>query len=193
MHNAAQLRAKNARKTSLTQVNEIFQSRLEYEVLTQIGNKIPESKRNNIFTLYENNMRSVFESIGEYDRNEKYEEIFNEESVIVSITKDEELVAFVSFRFDTEEGEEENLFAIIYLYELQVQQSYQNGKIGAKCLDSLHSLKELLKLDKTMLTVSKYNPRGVKFYSRNHFELDEIDPSWFEGGENENYHIMSRA
>lgn len=96
-------------------MNEIFQSRLEYEVLTQIGNKIPESKRNNIFTLYENNMRSVFESIGEYDRNEKYEEIFNEESVIVSITKDEELVAFVSFRFDTEEGEEENLFAIIYL------------------------------------------------------------------------------
>lgn len=193
MGNDAQLRAKNARKTSLTQVNEIFQSRLEYQVHTQIGNKIPASKRKDIFALYENNMRHVFESLGEYDRNEKYEEIFNEESVIVSITKNEELVSFVSFRFDTEEGEEENLFAIIYLYELQVQQSYRNGKIGAKCLDSLNSLNKLLKLDKTMLTVSKHNPRAVKFYSRNHFELDEIDPSWFEGGENENYHIMSRA
>lgn len=60
-------------------------------------------------------MRCIFESIGEYDRDEKYEEIFNKESRIVMLLKDTRVIAFVSFRFDTEEGEDDRLYSIIYL------------------------------------------------------------------------------
>ncbi|TIA88002.1 hypothetical protein E3P99_02839 [Wallemia hederae] len=190
----AEKRAAEAQRTTNASVNENFQTRLaDFAVSTEIGSELSSTAKEYVFALYESNMRRMFEDIGEYDRDEKYDEIFNKESRIVSIYSHDQLVAFVSFRFDTEEGEDDELYAIIYLYELQVKSDHRSCKIGSKCIDALLALSTQLHLDKVMLTVSKHNPSAINFYTSNLFQLDESDPSWFEGGESENYHIMSRA
>ncbi|TIA95196.1 hypothetical protein E3P94_03821 [Wallemia ichthyophaga] len=196
MSDFAESRASFACETNNKAVNEIFQSRLQdFQVRTEIGSQVASNDKASLFSLYEGNMKPTFEAIGEYDRDEKYNEIFNEESRIVMLEQKNHLKAFVSLRFDTEEGEDDRIYAVVYLYELQVEKDCRGKKIGKRCIDALNTLTKHLKLDKTMLTVSKSldNPFAVKFYSNNQFIFDEIDPSWYEGGEDENYHIMSRV
>ncbi|TIB01338.1 hypothetical protein E3P96_02406 [Wallemia ichthyophaga] len=194
MSDFAESRASFACETNNKAVNEIFQSRLQdFQVRTEIGSQVASNDKASLFSLYEGNMKPTFEAIGEYDRDEKYNEIFNEESRIVMLEQKNHLKAFVSLRFDTEEGEDDRIYAVVYLYELQVEKDCRAKKIGKRCIDALNTLTKHLKLDKTMLTVSKYNPFAVKFYGNNQFIFDEIDPSWYEGGKDENYHIMSRV
>ena len=103
-------------QTSNASANENFQTRLaEFTISTEIGSELSSTAKEHVFALYESNMRRMFHDIGEYDRDEKFDEIFNKESRIVGIYNHNQLVTFVSFRFDTEEGEDDELYAIIYL------------------------------------------------------------------------------
>lgn len=106
----------NSIQTNNKAVNEIFQSRLQdFQVRTEIGSQVASNDKASLFSLYEGNMKPTFEAIGEYDRDEKYNEIFNEESRIVMLEQKNHLKAFVSLRFDTEEGEDDRIYAVVYL------------------------------------------------------------------------------
>jgi ribosomal protein S18 acetylase RimI-like enzyme len=94
-------------------------------------------------------------------------------------------VAFAHIRFEWEADE-----AVCYLYEIQVDRSYQKKGIGLYLMQIIELFTVKFQLSKIMLTVFKFNTAAQQFYREKlNFELDESDPN---DERLEQYEILSK-
>ncbi|XP_026480424.1 N-alpha-acetyltransferase 40-like [Ctenocephalides felis] len=93
-------------------------------------------------------------------------------------------VAFSMFRFDVE-----NFYTVLYCYELQVINKYQNFGIGKHLMTILEHIALKQNMEKVVLTVFKKNTDAFQFYMKIGYEKDEISPGEDDG---EDYYILSK-
>ncbi|TFK41091.1 acyl-CoA N-acyltransferase [Crucibulum laeve] len=159
--------------------------------------EVSEAVRNKIWALFENNMHHLYSrsSFG-WNPASKKKELFNHLSRFILSYKDveeKELMAFVMFRFECEEGDD-----VVYCYDLQVSANTQRMGIGRKLVQCLTNIGTSCKMHKIMLTVFKENKNAFNFYIANGFSVDPFSPSNYideEAGDIEeevDYEILSR-
>lgn len=162
--------------------------------------QLSEEEREGIWTLFEKNMRSLYERSSEgYDPDEKRAELFHPEARFLLLRRagetSEPPLGYCIFRFDTEETEadegEDDLCDVAYCYELQIESSHQKQGVGRVLMDALERLGRAYKMDKTMLTAFKNNTDAIAFYRRIGFATDDVDPSEY-GIDDVDYIILSK-
>ncbi|KAL7527621.1 hypothetical protein ACHAXR_002047 [Thalassiosira sp. AJA248-18] len=111
-------------------------------------------------------------------------------------TKSESVLGFAHFRYEPDDDDHPKL-PITYLYELQINPSYQRKHgLGKRLMTIVELLSLKLQMKKVMLTVFHSNEAAMGFYTkRMRYAVDECSPSNFEGEENEgcDYEILSKA
>ena len=81
-------------------------------------------------------------------------------------------VGFSHFRYDMDYDDE-----VLYVYEIQIDPSYQRKGIGRFMMFALEMLAFKADMRKIMLTVFKHNPEADKFFKNTmKYEIDETCP-----------------
>jgi len=101
------------------------------------------------------------------------------------------LAAFVHFRFCFDD-EDDPEYAVLYTYEIQVNERYQRLGLGRQLASLLEDIARGAELQKCMLTCFKTNRTAMKFYTeRLGYEIDESSPSR-HGDRTAEYEILSK-
>jgi ribosomal protein S18 acetylase RimI-like enzyme len=145
--------------------------------------------------LFENNMGEQYsKSSWGLDMKAKEDELRHEKArylLLIPDDESDELAGFVHFRF-TYDDEEGPSYGVIYVFEIQIDESYQRRGLGKKVMDLVEALTLQAELYKVMLTVFKANESAMKFYlGPCRFTCDESSPSkWNHPAD---YEILSKA
>jgi ribosomal protein S18 acetylase RimI-like enzyme len=144
--------------------------------------------------LFENNMGEQYrKSSWGLDMKAKEDELRHEEArylLLIPDDESDELAGFVHFRY-TYDDEEGPSYGVIYVFEIQIDESYQRRGLGKKVMDLVEKLTLQVELDKVMLTVFKANESATKFYLGLDYSIDESSPSkWNQPAD---YEILSKA
>ncbi|CAD5232144.1 unnamed protein product [Bursaphelenchus xylophilus] len=156
--------------------------KLEYFWSTHLS----DSQRTWIFDLFDKNMEEMYrKSEWGYEENSKKAELFATTSryIIVTSAKGEH-IAYMHYRFVIEVEE-----PALYIYELQVEQAYQNKGVGTLLISIVELVAKRANMKKLFATVFTYNTNSLAFFRKNKFEPDEN----YQDVENEHdYYILSK-
>ena len=126
------------------------------------------------FKLLEENMKKIYEgSKSGWNETEKREEMFEEKAyyLLAFDCTTNKPVGYCHFRFDMDFDNE-----VVYCYELQIDSQTRKVGLGKFMMEILEELCQQLELEKVMLTCSKMNHVGQKFFKdKMEYELDETD------------------
>lgn len=171
---------------------------------------IPLTLKEAIYDIFQQNMKEIYiKSNWNYSPEEKSKELFHRRSKFLLVWKpnvntdtnsstftdtlqlpmSENLVGYVMFRFEWDD-EEEPEYPVLYCYELQIRQEFQNQSIGQRLLQMLVEIARSMNMRKIMLTSLKINERAMRFYFQNGFKIDRNSPSRF-GITTEPHEILS--
>ena len=144
--------------------------------------------------LFENNMGEQYrKSSWGLDMKAKEDELRHEKARYLLLIPDDEndkLAGFVHLRY-TYDDEEGPSYGVIYVFEIQIDESYQRRGLGKKVMDLVEALTLQTELDKVMLTVFRANESAMKFYLGLDYSIDESSPSkWNHPAD---YEILSKA
>ncbi|KAK1940664.1 N-alpha-acetyltransferase 40 [Phytophthora citrophthora] len=156
---------------------------------------LTETTREEIVTLFENNMKCLYEaSEWGYDAAAKRTELFEVEARYLLVhgksgeASPDSLVGFAHFRFVEDEGA-----LVLYLYEVQLAPSAQRQGLGKFLMQLLLLVARKHGMELMVLTVFKSNTGAMKFYrERLGFEIDETSPSAC-GDNSQDYEILSKS
>ena len=150
---------------------------------------LPPTRLQDCMGMFEENMGALYrESSWGLDLTEKREELDHLNARFLLVYKDEELVGYCHFRFETNDDDNPTA-VVVYVYELQVSSKYQRYGIGQRLMDVVHQVTLKAGLTKIMLTVFNANEAAVRFYKKLGYVIDGISPS--QDGEESDYEIMS--
>jgi GNAT superfamily N-acetyltransferase len=138
-----------------------------------------------------------------WNRREKQGELFDKVGRFIVIKdKEDNLAAFVNWRFDIEEcdeddpqaREQEDFLEVLYCYEVQIKSDHRSKQLGRLLMDMLLSIAKQSRMRKIMLTVFLSNQGAQSFYSKLGYTSDLISPLVVEKGKSTtDYDIMSLA
>lgn len=130
-----------------------------------------------ILNLTEGNMKCFYEkSENGWNVKQKEKEFKNEKARFILCSVDDELIAFVHFRFELDD---EQKHPVVYCYEIQVIPSFQSHGIGKFLMQILYQIGSRFKMNKVMLTCFKHNEATFQFYRKLGYDLDVCTPSKF--------------
>ncbi|GLI59455.1 hypothetical protein VaNZ11_001334 [Volvox africanus] len=86
-------------------------------------------------------------------------------------------LAYVNYRFEEDEG-----YAVLYCYELQVVRAAQSRGLGRLLMELVEQIAWGAGMSKLMLTVFAENSPAVAFYQKLGYELDETSPDYCPTG-----------
>lgn len=111
---------------------------------------------------------------------------------VVEEQQEHKVLAFAHFRYepDDEDAPRHEQQPVTYLYELQVNRSYQKLGLGKRLMTIIELVSMKLRLKKVMLTVFHANAGAMAFYKKRKYVVDECSPSNF--GEDADYEILSK-
>ena len=89
------------------------------------------------------------------------------------------------------DDEDEPSEGVLYVYELQIRESFRRIGLGKKVMALLEQLCRDIELPKVMLTVFKSNQPALYFYQGLDYKADGICPS--QHGVLADYEILSKA
>merc|ERR1712012_1260470 len=135
---------------------------------------LDESEKKAVVDLLIRNMKALYEQSnwGWNEKNKKDEML--EDSAWYLLAKNEEgkICGFSHFRYDMDYDDE-----VLYVYEIQIDPSYQRKGIGRFMMFALEMLAFKADMRKIMLTVFKHNPEADKFFKNTmKYEIDETCP-----------------
>ena len=147
-------------------------------------------------TLFERNMGELYrKSSWGLDMRTKESEFRHRRArfLVVRTTdenREEDLVAFVHFRFDLDDDESPSM-PVLYLFEIQIDSSYRRRGLGKQLMALLESICSKAALPKVMLTTFKSNKSAMRFYTEAlDYAVDDISPS--KHGVFADYEILSK-
>ncbi|KAK4098672.1 hypothetical protein N658DRAFT_499123 [Parathielavia hyrcaniae] len=179
------------RKTDEQFIADYFQSRLDetpwvtawthprtgvdYTISLAQSGHLTEDELTACFHLIELTSRKDYEnSAGKWHPDQKLKEMRSPELryILVKEKGTESIRGFTSFMPTYEEGE-----PVIYCYEIHLEPGLQGTGLGT-LLMGFHSTvaSNLPPITKVMLTCFVSNQRGLEFYRKLGFEIDEISP-----------------
>lgn len=92
-----------------------------------------------------------------------------------------ELAAFVHFRFDLED-----LIEVLYLYEIQLKPEVRRRGLGRHLMELMEVIAFHYNMKKVVLTVLKNEEKVVHFYRSQNYEIESYSPK------NSFYYILSK-
>ncbi|KAI6190351.1 N-alpha-acetyltransferase 40 [Aphelenchoides bicaudatus] len=139
-----------------------------------------------VFELFAKNMEEFYrKSEWGYDEDLKKNELrATTARYIVVRNKDGKKLAFLHYRFVIEANE-----PVLYIYELQVEQDYQNQGIGSLLLDIVEKVAKKVGMVKTYATVFKFNTLSLEFFRNRGYENDE---NFLECEQENDYYVISK-
>lgn len=150
--------------------------------------KLNEETKKWIFSLFERNMRRIYEASKEgYNEEEKRVELFDMRSyyLIATEVNGNRPIGYCHFRFDMDNDSE-----VIYCYELQIESDIRKAGLGQYMMRFLETLCKHLKIEKVVLTCSKLNTIGQNFFrNKMNYINDDTDPY----AEDVDYQILSKT
>ncbi|KAJ7487675.1 acyl-CoA N-acyltransferase [Mycena galericulata] len=183
--------ARNANEASASRISKSLEVAADaihsFDVL--LAESLDETIRNSIWSMFEANMRAMYtaSSFG-WDPPHKKGELFDPLSRFILVypaSGKRSLVAFTSFRFEFEEGQN-----ILYCYDIQVSKSSQRHGLGRTLMNHMGKIGADFGMDKIMLTVFKANKRALKFYDDLGFEMDQDSP---DDDDEEDYKLLCKT
>ena len=173
------------------------QKEKKFDVRACTTDDLDSVDREELFALYETNMKDHYTANGGWKPAEKRNEIFDSLSRFllvysspapVDTTTRRRILAFSVYKMEWDD-EDEPEFPVLYCYELQVCSSLQGHSIGEQLMNMLIVISDKLKMWKVMLTCFVSNPRALKFYRGLGFDTDCNSP--IAHGFPANYEILS--
>lgn len=174
------------------------------------ASSVSDDLRDQLYALFDNNIAPLAKGTSmEHTKAEKWEEMFHHDARYLIIQRDEELVGFASFRFDTEETMGPKDVEVVYWcvcvlyrtdcsYELQLAPSARGHGLGRRLMKELEDIGQRAGMTKSMLTCLTGNSAALAFYEQVGYTPDEIDPTrvaeeedW-EEEEDRDYRILSK-
>ncbi|KAM3717651.1 N-alpha-acetyltransferase [Dirofilaria immitis] len=136
-----------------------------------------------IFQLFVTNMRTMYQmSQWGYDELSKRQELRATTSrYIIAKNMNNTPIAYLHYRFVIDSDS-----AVLYCYEIQVEDKYQVKGIGSALLSIAECLARKMSMDKLMATVFAFNGNSLAFFHKNGFS---VDPSCPDAGD---YLILSK-
>ncbi|KAI0788577.1 acyl-CoA N-acyltransferase [Abortiporus biennis] len=179
----------------------------------KLAAQLKNDERARIWQIVDSNMRDIASksSMG-WKPTQKKKELFSTKSRFILVyqsqgaknagdnnlgdLKTADIVGFVMFRFEHEEGED-----LVYCYEVQMCDEFRSHGVGHLLLRSLVDIGLHWGMDKIMLIFMTGNPRARVFYGKHGFVMDPCSPDYVnkdEGEEEEgkaycDYEILSRV
>uniref|UniRef100_A0A2K6W8Y5 N-alpha-acetyltransferase 40 n=2 Tax=Onchocerca TaxID=6281 RepID=A0A2K6W8Y5_ONCVO len=122
-----------------------------------------------VFQLFVANMRTMYQiSQWGYDELSKRQELRATTSrYIIAKNTNNKPIAYLHYRFDIDFDS-----AVLYCYEIQVEDEYQLKGIGSALLAIAEYLGKKLSMDKLMATVFAFNGNSLAFFHKNGFSVD---------------------
>jgi ribosomal protein S18 acetylase RimI-like enzyme len=122
-------------------------------------------------------MRSFYETHIGWKPRRKKQELSDEQHhyVLVTRTTDQELMAFLAFRF-TQEDDYDPPESCVYVYELQVDASFRRLKLGSFLMDVAEGIAQHQQCSRVLLTSFLDNAEANAFYARLGYTMDETSP-----------------
>lgn len=183
-----------------------------FDALLAQSSTVRPSVRAAIFALFEQNMKSMYEDEGTWNRAEKEEELWHEDSRFLCLfdhgkegsaaAEEDRLVGFIMFRFDTEtclandpllkefNCKRSRRLPVIYCYEIHINSRCHSLGLGSALVQAMEILGSQTGMAKCMLTVFKSNESARNFYQKRGYVKDGICPTDEEGV---GYEILSRS
>ncbi|KIV77767.1 hypothetical protein PV11_09548 [Exophiala sideris] len=87
------------------------------------------------------------------------------------LTKDGQVVGFVSFMITYEDG-----YEVLYIYEIHFTSEWQGKGLGKKLMNVVEDIGKNVGVTKVMLTVFRANQRAVDWYIKLGYAKDEYSP-----------------
>lgn len=142
-------------------------------------------------SLFEKNMGDLYRnSSWGLNMDEKTAEMKHENARFLLLTTAEDtLGGFVHFRFEYDDDERPTR-AVLYLYEIQMDEMYQRQGLGKKLLSVVEKIATDADVSHVVLTSFKANKDAMRFYENRGYQIDETDPENFN--EPVDYKILSR-
>ncbi|PAV82009.1 hypothetical protein WR25_22642 [Diploscapter pachys] len=126
-----------------------------------------------IFELFRANMFEFYsQSQWGWDPESKRTELFSTTSRYV-LAKNEkgEAIGYTHYRFDVDHSS-----PVVYCYEIQVEEAYQQKGIGTMILQTLEKLAKSTEMEKVMATVFGFNHKSLGFFHKNDYTSDVSCP-----------------
>ncbi|KAL1753328.1 acyl-CoA N-acyltransferase [Schizophyllum commune] len=149
-----------------------------YQLAVVHALNLTEAERNRCWDLLEQNMKDMYiKSSWGWHPADKLEELFHPDARFILVRRMlaeglSEVVAFLSFRFDMEEGEE-----VAYLYEVHVCSSCRRQGLGRILTDQIRRIASHYKMSSVMLTVFEANAPALKLYESLGYVYQYMTPS----------------
>eukprot|EP01041_Mallomonas_annulata_P001329 gene1329-2558_t len=157
-----------------------------FALLSNKASNLSESRKFEIFSLLENNMRAHYEKAWGWDKEGKWKEMFAINSHYLLVLDNSldggDLVGFVHYQF-TWDDEDEPEFPVLFCFELQLDIKYQKLGIGRELMSMLTTIASHWHMNKTMLTCFKSNIEAMQFYRKIGFNIDKNSPSKYEASQ----------
>ncbi|UKK01073.2 N-terminal L-serine N(alpha)-acetyltransferase NatD [Theileria orientalis] len=143
------------------------------------GNATSPELMNHLFDLMKTNMKVLYDETnfyGGWDDRKKLAEMKYYKTHIIALFNYNSLIGFTSYRFIVMR-ECQDPTPALYIYELQIKESYRNNGLGKFLISVLELVALSVNCKKLMCTVLKSNERAVSFYmNKCDFVVDESDP-----------------
>lgn len=111
---------------------------------------------------------------GDPSKNVIFHELPPEENAGGDEIGDNELIAFMCFRFEVGADKSESA---LYVYELHVQRDFQRQGLGDELMRMARQFAFEFKMEKIMLTSFRSNQQGLQFYNKLNFITDKSSPA----------------
>ena len=151
-------------KCKLSESSNLDQFKIEiYHTI----NQLQTVDKSSITEIFENNMKDIYEKTWGWDWPSKKNELFSHTSkfIICRQLDSNEIIGFSIFKFEWDDLDEPE-YAVLFCYELQIQDQYRKMGIGRKMMDLLIKIEKSFQLKKTMLTCFKINTNAMEFYKK---------------------------
>ncbi|XP_057315190.1 N-alpha-acetyltransferase 40-like [Hydractinia symbiolongicarpus] len=146
--------------------------------------EMSEDEVNIAFQLVESNMKGLYErSSWGWNEKGKREEMAEENArYLFALDGEDNVIAVAHFRFDVDDEVE-----VLYCYEIQLTDATRGKGLGKFMMQILELMALKTKMKKVVLTVFKENKRGINFFEKLKYTIDETSPQYDDPLHPENY------
>jgi ribosomal protein S18 acetylase RimI-like enzyme len=191
---ALRIRIANECENPLLKINNCFhnfnKNGFDLSLKCYEWRELDENCHQLIIELIEQNMKNYYESSSwGWSKSKKLKELSDKTSriLILKCNKTNEIIGFVSFRFETGGHHKESA---LYCYELQIIETHRRYGIGRYLMSCLYEIGLNFNMNKVMLTVFKNNKIAIDFYlNALKYSIDKSSPSRFQ--QESDYEILS--
>ncbi|KAK8870853.1 N-alpha-acetyltransferase 40 [Tritrichomonas musculus] len=148
--------------------------------------RCPEEFWDWIIDLTQLNMKPIYQKAWGWNEQAKQQELLEDGARYLIAISGDRPIGFVHFRFEQQDGD-----FVLYIFDIQIEESYQRKGLGRYMIDALWFVGLEKKVSCLMTLVFKNNDAGLKFFKSVGFVPHRMSPEQlFPEKENEYRHVI---